>query len=795
MAKIFGFEIKRATEMAVPSVVPSKVQNTKPSLPLRQAYPRVELGDSGTRTSTGFIHEEYNPSLQGVQGIKVFDEMRKSDGTVRSAVLVTSLPIRRAMYIIKQGTQDTSGEEIKDFVEKNLFEWLDLTFQDVIRQALLMVPFGVMVFEKVYGIREYNGKKYVVLTKLAPRMPKSIQQWELSDGTFGIQQIRQDGQIAEIPGSKLLIFVNEREGDNWWGNSMLRAAYKHWYFKNNFYKIDAVAFERQGLGVPMMKMPLGYTVSDEAKAKQALQNLRANENAYMLLPNGYEFEFANMGSSTTRDPENSISHHNREIVKSVLAQFLELGAGQTGSKALSQDHTELFLKSLEAIADTIVSEINQNLVKELVDLNFDNIEEYPKLDYAGISKVDVKALSDAYSSLVTAGAINPTDDDQQYLRAVLGLPERSEEDIVEDDAMEDETPNGVDEVPTEDESMEEKPTPEADPKEVDTTIAKKASDHIHGRGCGHDYEDKKRIFEDGKGFSSWRPLTFAEEKVSWKKIEDTMNKLEADFSAEAKEMLKSKKDDFMAKLHIALDAGDTNALKDLEVKFVSDYKALLKEYMKKAYEYGKNNVSTEMGVPVPPNTAATLANIDLMADTTANKLAADIETKAKNASAHAIKQNANVLQAVGTIDLALETLINKSVDSIAGVMVGQSINTGRNDVFQRNTGLIHALQRSEILDSKTCNFCLSMDGLTVDPTDKWAKADNFHDYCRGIWVEILKDEQGSESIEVTGVPNAIGDLYGWQPNSLVQPKKPIVDKGSPAEKEAIRQEKARQKKK
>ena len=98
--------------------------------------------------------------------------------------------------------------------------------------------------------------------------------------------------------------------------------------------------------------------------------------------------------------------------------------------------------------------------------------------------------------------------------------------------------------------------------------------------------------------------------------------------------------------------------------------------------------------------------------------------------------------------------------------------------------MIHSLQRSELLDSKTCNYCLSMDGRYIEATDKWARADTYHDYCRGIWVEVLKDEKGSEDIEIGGIPDELGDLYGWQPNALVQPKKPIVDDNSPAKKEA-----------
>ncbi len=273
---------------------PSADQTTKPSLPLTKSLPRETLGDSGTRALHGIITEEYNSQLQGIQGIRVYDEMRKSDGAVRAALLACKLPALRAAWFIKDAETDNDENDkmIADFVRKAIFEYAEGTFESLLSEALLMLDFGVMLFEKVYTTRDIDGKKYVVIQKLASRLPRSVMQWELPDRTFGVQQIRQDGILAMIPGSKLLIFVNEKEGENWWGTSMIRAAYKHWYYKNNFYKIDAVAFERQGLGVPVIHMPKGYTDADERKAVQAMQNLRANENAYLVLPDGYTFEFA-----------------------------------------------------------------------------------------------------------------------------------------------------------------------------------------------------------------------------------------------------------------------------------------------------------------------------------------------------------------------------------------------------------------------------------------------------------------------------------------------------------------------
>lgn len=797
--KILGYEIKKAENHAEQSgvTVSKSLQETQPSVPLAQAFPRQELGDSGTRTIRGVITEEYNPNLQGIQGVKIYDEMRKSDGTVRAAILVTTLPIRRAKWFVNPATEEQVDKDVASFVEHALFDWIENTsWDDVVRQALLMIPFGVMVFEKVYGTKDHEGKTYITVKKLAPRMPRSIQQWELKDGTAGIQQIRQDGHIAEIPDSKLLKFINEREGDNLWGTSMLRAAYKHWYYKNNFYKIDGMAFERQGMGVPMIKMPQNYTAADEQKAIKAMRNIRANEDAYLVIPSDYEASFMEMKAGGTRDPQNSINHHNKEILQSVLAQFLELGQTSSGggSRALSEDHSDLFLKAIESIANAFVSEINNNLIPELVDMNFNDVKVYPKLDFSGITRVDVSAIGTAYGALVTAGAIKPTEADQQYLRALLGLPARTQDDMDDDDPTTEEQEDGVDNDDVDqdieddmDDGTEDVPD-KKQKKEIDTAVEKK--DKVVKKAHEHKHTKQVRKFNED-GFMSWRPLTFAEKKVSFNNIEQTINQLEAEFAKEATDAMKKAKDVFIKKLYKAMEAGDTKAIADLEITFINEYKAIIKDTMKKAYEYGKTNVATEMGIAAPANTANTLASIDLMADTIANKAAVDVETQAKITTSNALKNNTSALQTAGAIDAALETIITKSVDSTAGLIVGQALNIGRNDVFQRNHGMIHALQRSEILDEDTCTFCISMDGLIVEPNDKWASYDVFHSNCRGIWVEILKDEENPP--EITGVPDNLGDYYGGQPNSLIQPPRPILNENSPAKDEAERRKNEKKK--
>jgi hypothetical protein len=205
-----------------------------------------------------------------------------------------TLPIRSAEWYIKPASDEAQDVAIAEFVERCLFKFLDIPFEDFLRQALLSLAYGVMAFEKVYAIRDVEGTTRIVWDKLAPRLPRSIQKWEVAGGKLGITQNRSDGQTVDIPMEKLIVFVHEKEGDNWNGTSIFRAAYKHWFMKNVFYKIDAIAFERQGLGIPDGQLPDNYTERDRAKMELILKNMRANSQAYVMRPQDYAVGFMDM---------------------------------------------------------------------------------------------------------------------------------------------------------------------------------------------------------------------------------------------------------------------------------------------------------------------------------------------------------------------------------------------------------------------------------------------------------------------------------------------------------------------
>lgn len=769
------------------------------------------IGVTGTDIFSGIITEEYNAELSDVKGIKLYDKMRKSDATVRAALSACKLPIRRANWFIKPASEDEMDVEIADFVSRALFEEMSMPWDDFLRQGLLELDFGVMVFEKIFTIRDIDGQQRIIWKKFGPRLPKSITHWETATGEMGIQQQANTlSHPVSIPIEKLIIFVNEIEGDNWWGTSLLRAAYKHWYMKTNLERIDAVVHERQGLGIPSVKLPKNHSDEDVTKAKSVLKNLRAHDQGYLLEYEGVEVEFKDMKASGTKDASRAISYHNRQIVLSVLAQFLDLGSGSTGSRALSNDHSSLFLQSLEAIANSFADTMNKYAIRELVDLNFDGVERYPELDYNDISRVDINNLSTAYQRFAQSGAIKPTEGDDRYLRELMGLPEREEGEEIEtpEDKEIDQTLEDLDLEKVKDKKK-------VDPSEIEKAIkdvlaemdmAEKidfASDALskvkdakkYRKVCSVattvlsqelDNLTRKRFAEENN-FKSWRKLTFAEKKVNFGRIQEQMDKLEGKLKEDTRELLNVAKDDYLKKMTRAIEKKDTKAMKELEIALTSEYTRKINKILKDAYTFAKNNAAREMGVKPPANNSDVVRSINILSDSIAGKHAKDVTNEAKNILTRNLAQGENVSATIGAMEAGIAKVVEKVTRDAASVVIAGHINLGRQTVFNKNMSSIYALQRSEILDQKTCNFCLSIDGRIVEKDDPITKVGTFHSNCRGIWVEILEEEE--EKPSVSGIPQSLRDRVGDAVNELVQPKKPITKKNTPASKQAKKNEK------
>lgn len=418
-----------------------------PPLSREEAGPTdLTIGAVGTPIYSGFVRDlgEYNPKLDGRTAFITYEKMRRSDGDVRAALMACKLPIRAAEKQILPGTGPNEpnhefAKEIADFVRENLFNgletqrpsgsWATQAFESVEENALLALDFGCAAHEDIWAI---DGER-VRLRRMAPRLPTTFYRfWTDSDGETltALEQYgyrKNDYVNVRIPAEKLCLFTNEKEGANFYGRSLLRAAYMHYWIKSNLYRIDAVALERNAMGIPTFHLPTGYDPSDREKAMAWARQLITHEQTGLVLPPGWNFE-VNGIKGRLRDPWNSIRHHSEEIVRSVLAMFMALGTTTSGSRSLGNAFLDFFFLSLEATARHISDTISNGTIRRLVDYNYTPKKgqrlPYPKLVYSSIVVLDPIELMNAIKDLANSqtDVFQPDDELENYLRRKTGLP-------------------------------------------------------------------------------------------------------------------------------------------------------------------------------------------------------------------------------------------------------------------------------------------------------------------------------------------------------------------------------------
>lgn len=399
---------------------------------MAEARPRPPFGQIGVAGNTGFWGypdtAEHVKLLDGAAGRPVWEQMRRSDSQVAAALNAITMPIRQADHYVESASDAPEDVEIARFVQDNLLEGMTLTWDDTVRHALLHLPFGFSILEQVWQQDEATGLASV--RKLDPRLPTSIVRWEMDEEAHRLRYvIQRDKRGAEysLPIEKLLVFTHEREGDNWEGKSILRPAYRDYYVKDNMIRVNAIHLDRFGAGTPKASVPRNVTrgTDDWKEVENALQEFHANEKGYLIEPDGYTFDV--MGAEGKGvDVLPTIKYHDQAILKAVLAQFIDLGGAETGSRALGQSFIGFFFTSMQAIADYMLGVINRFCIRRLVDWNWPATGDrraYPRMRVRRMAG----PLYELLGYLMQAGVITPDPELENAVREGLRLPRKQDD--------------------------------------------------------------------------------------------------------------------------------------------------------------------------------------------------------------------------------------------------------------------------------------------------------------------------------------------------------------------------------
>lgn len=378
--------------------------------------------------------------------LRTYERMMRNDAQVRSSMRACKIPVMSGEWFVEAASDDQTDVDVAEFVDYNLLgNVMSVPWNMVMQDILRMMEFGSSVFELVWDQFEWapkganrNTRNFTMIRKLGYRPPSTIVRflYDQNGGPRGVEHRAIDPSdpfkgkqvVIGLPIDKLLIFTYDQLGGNLEGQSLLRTAYKHWYYKEQLYKIDAIQKERHALGIPDIGLPPGYTQADLELAAELGANVRTNERAYILRPPGWEIGFAKPEGQLVNVLE-SAQHHDMMIARNVLVQFINIGAGsssgsgQSGSRASSSTMYDLFLKSLRSVANMIADVINVHLIPQLVDYNF-NVKRYPTLKVRRVgADRDLQMFSAAMRNLVDAGIISVDKETEKWVRREVDMPE------------------------------------------------------------------------------------------------------------------------------------------------------------------------------------------------------------------------------------------------------------------------------------------------------------------------------------------------------------------------------------
>lgn len=403
------------------------------------------------------MYEEFLPELRGIKGVQAYTEMADNDATVGAILFAIEMLMRQSEFHIEPAGDSSKDKECAEFVESCLHD-MERTWTDTLSEIMSFMTYGWSYHEIVYKRRV--GKTNSLVTnskytdgligwrKLPIRAQDTLYGWEYKDDTDELAGMTQAPPPTfdriTIPLEKALHFRTRSRKDSPEGRSILRTAYRAYYFKKRIEEIEGYGIERDLAGFPVLYSPADMDIFDSeseemqsalAWAESVVSSIRRDAREGLVLKGGYEngsgwkLELLTSGSRRQFDTNAIIDRYDKRIATSVLADFVMLGQNQVGSFALADSKTKIFALAIGTYLDIICEVFNNQAIPRLIDINgdhFKGITDYPKMKHGDIEEVDLAQMTTYIKEMVGAGLLVPDEELEEYIRRIGGLPEKVE---------------------------------------------------------------------------------------------------------------------------------------------------------------------------------------------------------------------------------------------------------------------------------------------------------------------------------------------------------------------------------
>ena len=667
-----------------------------------------EISSSESSYFGGYKPPAYNPDdLVSREGITIYEKMQKNDEQIKACLMIKKLGIlangyqilpaeNKEPYITHANFIKYNNEKIKGTIEKKIFD------------ICSAFGYGFSISEKILSyIQDGEFKGKWAITDIKNRKPHNF---DFQTDSFGnLLNITQWNGKKSFDPQKFIIYVYNKEFDNWYGQSDLRCIYKNYYAKDLLTKFWNVYLERFGMP-PIVGRHEGKLDKESRELFMSILN-NIQSKTSLIIPKSLEVDIPESGKGAGQlGYERAIDYHNSAIAKGILVPgLIGFNKVEGGSFALGKKHFDTFLLVLKFLQAELAEEvIGEQYIRWLIDWNFGVIDKYPVWKFGALDDDDQKLKSEMAEIWVNAGLISPEED---WVREYLGIPAREEGTIL--------------------------PTPK--PK----------------------IQQFKEINVPTK--LKRRKFTTYEEKVDFKEILNTGEDLVSDTLDSilqiTNESIAELKSDVL-KIKVVKD------IEKLHIKYTGDLKRIFEDMFNRAYKKGGKQVNSEIQSvkkfasldirKLPPKQALAWFKAQ------AFKMAGDLSdwelSNAKDILYAGLKAGKSVDDMVFDLDTFFKSITYSGetnpetgsaftpsrLETIIRTNSGAAMNMGRlNQMLDPNLdGFVEAVQYSAILDDRTTEICEKLDGLVMKTNDPELSKANppMHYNCRSMLIPITAEE-------------------------------------------------------
>lgn len=402
------------------------------------------IGYSGLKIFDGVVETEMVADLKYPKSNETYEKMMLHPAVNASIALHKSM-VGKATYRFLPPKGATEEEKSQTKIIEEMLGDMETTLPDVVAEAMTMLDYGYAPLEKIFRRRTKDaGSLYddglIGVRKISLRHQKSISKFIFSEDGENVTGIKQDITLLSdpynrytkisanspvIPRSKFLLFTAGDKKTNPFGTSPLRNVYLPWKYLQAIEELQASGVAKDLQGLPILHIPAQYMAEDATPAQKQfylwaqniVRNIQMNSQSGVVLPMIFDpetrqplfkMELLSTDGKKNYDTGKIIEYYRTMIFIGLSADVLLQGATQVGSFGVGSLKTSLTGNAVEGYLKHIVEVLNNDLIRQLYELNNWDASRRCKIDYEGFESVDVDTYGKTVQRMSATGMLPKT---------------------------------------------------------------------------------------------------------------------------------------------------------------------------------------------------------------------------------------------------------------------------------------------------------------------------------------------------------------------------------------------------